>query len=145
MAREAAARGDQPYGAVLVDAGGSVLAEAGNTIVTMTDCTAHAELNLVRRLGGLPALVLAGATLHASTEPCAIRWCGLLERDRPGRVRAIERAALWRGVARLAQGAAAVQPRGVSGWGAPVTVAGPLLEDEAAEVVAEWAAGRAGG
>ena len=26
----------------------------------------------------------------------------------------------------------------------PVTVSGPLLEDEAAEVVAEWAVGRAG-
>jgi tRNA(Arg) A34 adenosine deaminase TadA len=55
LARAAEARGDQPYGAVLVDAAGSVLAEAGNTIVTTADPTAHAELNLVRRIGRVPA------------------------------------------------------------------------------------------
>ena len=146
VAREAAARGDQPYGAVLVDAGGSVLAEAGNTIVTTADCTAHAELNLVRRLGGLPAPVLASATLYASTEPCAmcagaVYWSGI------GRVVfGLSNARLYGEVLRGSPKALRLSSREVFAAGErPVTVAGPLLEDEAAEVVAEWAAGRAGG
>ena len=71
-ARAAVAGGDQPYGAVLVGASGRLLAEAGNSIASGADCTAHAELNLIRGLGARPAAGLAGATLYASTEPCAM-------------------------------------------------------------------------
>ena len=116
------------------------------TANTTADCTAHAELNLVRWLGGLPAPVLAGATLHASTEPCAmcagaVYWSGI------GRVVfGLSNARLYGEVLRGSPKALQLSSREVFAAGErPVTVAGPLLEDEAAEVVAEWAAGRAGG
>ena len=140
-ARAAAARGDEPYGAVLVDASGILLAEAGNSIVTTADCTAHAELNLIRRLGEHPAAILAGATLYASTEPCAmcagaLYWSGI------GRlVFGLSNARLYSEVLPGSPEALHLPSRAVLAEGErKVAVVGPLLEDEAAAVVAEWAA-----
>lgn len=48
-ARRARQRGDQPFGAVLVDAQGNVLLEGENTVATQHDCTGHAESNLMRK------------------------------------------------------------------------------------------------
>lgn len=80
MARE---RGNHPFGALLVGADGEVLAEAENSVVIDQDCTAHAELNLVRLASGrYDGDTLAGSTLFSSTEPCimcagAIHWSGI--------------------------------------------------------------------
>jgi tRNA(Arg) A34 adenosine deaminase TadA len=50
-----------------------VLATAENTARTSGDPTAHAETNLVREVAGrLSREQLAGTTLYASTEPCAM-------------------------------------------------------------------------
>jgi len=75
--------GNHPFGAILVDAAGSVVAEAGNTVVSDGDVTAHAETNLVRIAGARwsPAK-LAAHTLYSSCEPCAmctgaIFWAGI--------------------------------------------------------------------
>lgn len=82
LAAEAAARGDDPFGALLV-ADGRVVFTAGNTVYTGRDLTRHAELNLVSGAAqALPADLLAQATLYTSTEPCvmcsgAIYWAGL--------------------------------------------------------------------
>ncbi|BBG01055.1 MULTISPECIES: nucleoside deaminase [Pseudonocardia] len=65
LAGQARARGDHPFGAVLLDAAGVVLGEARNTVVSDRDPTAHAELALLRAVPG-------GATLCASAEPCAM-------------------------------------------------------------------------
>jgi tRNA(adenine34) deaminase len=79
-AREA---GNQPYGAVLADAQGQVLAEGVNTQVTSADCTAHAEINLVRDVSTrISRETLARCTVYASGEPCAmcagaIYWAGI--------------------------------------------------------------------
>ncbi len=72
LAREARARGDGAFGAVLLAAGGAGgVFEARNTAPTTGDASAHAEMNALReaakRRGG-PAL--KGATLYASCEPC---------------------------------------------------------------------------
>jgi tRNA(Arg) A34 adenosine deaminase TadA len=143
LARAAEARGDQPYGAVLVDASGILLAEAGNSIVTTADCTAHAELNLIRRLGEQPTALLAGATLYASTEPCAmcagaVYWSGI------GRlVFGLSNARLYGEVLRGSPEALHLPSRAVLAAGErKLEVVGPLLEDEAAAIVAPWAAGR---
>ncbi|MBL8831285.1 MAG: nucleoside deaminase [Rhodospirillales bacterium] len=65
--------GDEPYGAVVVAANGSVIAEARNTQNTTRDPTAHAEANAVRHLkGAVPRDRLEGATIYASGEPCAL-------------------------------------------------------------------------
>ena len=70
---EAAARGDYPFGAVLVDATGDVVASAGNTMVTGRDLTAHAEINLLRSASARLELDdLATCTLYVSAEPCAM-------------------------------------------------------------------------
>ena len=79
-AREA---GNQPYGAVLADAQGRVLAEGVNTQVTSADCTAHAEMNLVRDVSlRISRETLARCIVYASGEPCAmcagaIYWAGI--------------------------------------------------------------------
>lgn len=83
LAREARERGDHPFGALLADGAGAVLAEARNSVVTGRDVTGHAELNLVRLAWAqLEPEVVAAATLYTSTEPCAmcagaIYWAGI--------------------------------------------------------------------
>lgn len=83
LARLARERGNHPFGALLVDEQGAVLLEAQNTVVTESDCTGHAETNLMREASRrLPAKTLARCTLYTSTEPCAmcagaIYWGGV--------------------------------------------------------------------
>jgi tRNA(adenine34) deaminase len=83
LSRRAREAGDQPYGAVLADAHGQVLAEGVNTQVTCADCTAHAEMNLVRDVSmRISREALARCTVYASGEPCpmcagAIYWAGI--------------------------------------------------------------------
>ncbi|PTL84398.1 nucleoside deaminase [Vitiosangium sp. GDMCC 1.1324] len=73
LARKARARGDHPFGSVLVDVGGKVLLEGENTVETTRDCTGHAESNLMREATQRYAPeLLADCTLYASTEPCAM-------------------------------------------------------------------------
>lgn len=72
-ARAAAAAGEVPVGAVLVDEQGQVLARAHNLVERLHDPTAHAELLAIRdaaqRLG---TKRLQGATLYVTLEPCAM-------------------------------------------------------------------------
>ena len=130
--RSARRRGDMPYGAVLADATGNFLLAAQNTQVSEHDITGHAELNLLRqasrRFG--PA-ALAGGTVFASGEPCAM--CA--------------GAIYWSGVSRVvfALGAAAMQRLDPSDSATalpdcrsilrnadrPMEIVGPCLEDEA--------------
>ena len=80
LARMARQRGNHPFGALIVAADGSIVAEAGNTVTT-DGPTGHAELNAIRAVPGAAAS-LAAATLYASTEPCAMcagatYWAGV--------------------------------------------------------------------
>lgn len=83
MADRARARGNRPFGAVIVGADGAVLAEASNANGETGDCTAHAEVSAIRLASPRHAReVLAGATLYASAEPCvmcagAIFWSNI--------------------------------------------------------------------
>ena len=71
-AREAAAAGDVPVGAVVVR-GGEVLARAGNRTVRDQDPTAHAELLAIRQAAAaLGTWRLDACTLYVSLEPCAM-------------------------------------------------------------------------
>ena len=49
-AQRAADEGNYPFGAVIADAQGNVIAAAHNTQNSDSDPTAHAEINLIRRL-----------------------------------------------------------------------------------------------
>lgn len=136
LADAARQSGSAPYGALVAAADGSVVAERGNTSgLADGDPTQHAELvstaDAWRILGydGMNA-----ATLYASTEPC-VMCAG---------------AAYWTGIGRVVYGlssgrlleftgddrahaAFAMPCRDILEHGSrPVTVLGPLLEDEAA-------------
>jgi tRNA(adenine34) deaminase len=71
-AREAAARGEVPIGAVVV-LDQKIIARAGNRTITHCDPTAHAEIlalrDAARRIGNYRVL---GATLYVTIEPCAM-------------------------------------------------------------------------
>jgi tRNA(adenine34) deaminase len=73
-AERAAARGEVPVGAVLVDAAtGAVLAEAGNRTEELADPTAHAEMLVLRAAAaarGRPRL--DNCDLYVTLEPCAM-------------------------------------------------------------------------
>ena len=99
-ARSAAATGDVPIGAVLVDADGAELARACNAREATGDPTAHAELLVLRaaamRLGQGRAAQgtgrgsagqwrLTGTTLAVTVEPCTM-CAGALVAARVGRL-----------------------------------------------------------
>jgi tRNA(adenine34) deaminase len=71
-AREAAARGEVPVGAVLV-LDGRIVARAGNRTRERNDPTAHAEMLAIRdACAALGRERLAGADLYVTLEPCAM-------------------------------------------------------------------------
>lgn len=73
-ARAAAARGDVPVGAVVVEvSSGEVLAAAGNRVEADTDPTAHAEVLALRSAASaLGSPRLTGCDLYVTLEPCAM-------------------------------------------------------------------------
>jgi tRNA(Arg) A34 adenosine deaminase TadA len=70
----AAARGEVPVGAVLVEAGtGAVLARAGNRTEELHDPTAHAEMLVLRAAAALRGNARLGdCDLYVTLEPCAM-------------------------------------------------------------------------
>ena len=86
-ARAAAARGETPVGAALVDpADGRVLARAGNRTRELADPTAHAEILVIRDACALLGSErLPGLDLWVTLEPCAM-CAGAIAAARIGRV-----------------------------------------------------------
>ena len=73
QAEAAAARGEVPVGAVVVDANGAVLAQAGNRTRELADPTAHAEMLAIRAAcQALGSERLGDADLYVTLEPCAM-------------------------------------------------------------------------
>jgi tRNA(adenine34) deaminase len=137
VAKAALDAGNAPFGAVLVDAGGTELLRAENTAVVTRDVTGHAEINAVREATPrIDRSVLAGSTMYASSEPCAmcaasIFWAGI------GRVVFGMSSARLRTLLELPEGTPwldlschEVAARGHNQF----TVIGPVLEDEAESV-----------
>lgn len=84
LAREARASGNPPFGSLLVDADGTVVAEDRNTSLTDGDITAHPELKLAR-WPARNAPDARGVTMYTSCEPCPM--CrGAIDRSGIGRV-----------------------------------------------------------
>lgn len=72
-ARAAAARGEVPVGAVVTDAAGTVLAQAGNEVEARRDPSAHAEVLALRAAAAATGdKLLSEATLWVTLEPCAM-------------------------------------------------------------------------
>lgn len=134
-ARKAMERGNHPFGAVLVDARGQVLMEAGNAFMPSRDGTAHAERLLCTDASiAFGEDVLKHCTLYSSAEPCAM--CA--------------GAIYWAGIGRLVYGLGEQRLKAITGAHPEnptldmpcrnvfaagqkvIDVIGPLLEDEAA-------------
>ncbi|HXR98730.1 MAG TPA: nucleoside deaminase [Terriglobales bacterium] len=83
QARLGIARGQSPFGALIVSPLGVVIAAAHNRVWAATDPTAHAEVNAIRAAARrLRRIDLAGHTLYSTCEPCpmcmaAIHWAKL--------------------------------------------------------------------
>lgn len=83
VAQAARDAGHHPFGAVLAGPDGAVLMEAGNEHGGAGDRTGHAERVLMTRASlAYDAGFLAGCTLYASAEPCAMcagaaYWAGV--------------------------------------------------------------------
>ena len=72
QAEHAGAGGDLPFGAVLVDARGEILARAEDRIERDRDFTSHAECMVVRAAARVVGPDLSGCTLYSNGEPCAM-------------------------------------------------------------------------
>ncbi len=85
-ARQAAADDEVPVGAVVV-CGGKVIARAHNLTETLTDCTAHAEMQAVTSAAAyLGGKYLTGCTLYVTVEQClmcagALGWSQISRRQ----------------------------------------------------------------
>lgn len=83
LAEQAKAKGDHPFGSILVDAQGEILMEDENTQVTDNDITGHPELKIAKRAAAAyDADFLKSCTMYNSAEPCtmctgAIYWSGI--------------------------------------------------------------------
>jgi len=86
-AQAAAARGEAPIGAVVVDpARGEVVARAGNGPIARHDPTAHAEILALRAAAEARGNYrLTGLTLFVTLEPCAM-CAGAISHARIGRL-----------------------------------------------------------
>ncbi len=138
LAREARADGRHPFGALIVNEHGeTVVAALNNAVRPKGDPTQHAETVACAEAARLlPEAELAKCTLYTSTEPCAmcagaIYWTGI------GRVVfALAETGLARYTGSHHENPTLDLPcREVFARGQkPITVAGPLLEQEAGKV-----------
>jgi tRNA(adenine34) deaminase len=72
LARDAAARGEVPVGAIVVR-DGAIVGRGGNAPIAHTDPTAHAEIAALREAArALGNYRLPGCTLYVTLEPCAM-------------------------------------------------------------------------
>ena len=84
LAETSVTRGGRPFGAVVCDGDGRIVAEAGSVApVDPRDWTAHSEMQALRAASAvLDWEALGQATIYASGEPCpmcaaAIYWCNV--------------------------------------------------------------------
>ncbi|WP_416676383.1 nucleoside deaminase [Egbenema bharatensis] len=84
VAIEAAEKSETPYGAVIAQ-GSQIIEVAGNSVFPDNDPTAHAEVNVIRKLAMRSGTKsLEGYTLYTTYEPCpmcaaACLWANLSE------------------------------------------------------------------
>ena len=82
---ESVKRGGGPFGCVIVDAMGRVVAEGHNQVTLTNDPTAHAEITVIREACRLrETTTLPDCVLYSSCEPCpmclaATYWAGIPE------------------------------------------------------------------
>ncbi|WP_431283858.1 deaminase [Humitalea sp. 24SJ18S-53] len=137
LAGAARARGDRPFAAVIADADGTVLAEAGSTQGSSGDGTlAHSEMNACQAAitAAIPRDTLRASTIYSSGEPCAMCSAAIFYTGIGRVVFGLSAAAILHlrnaqpHTAGLSLSCTAVLATAAE----PVTVVGPCLEDEGA-------------
>ena len=123
LAAEAAARGDDPFGSVLVSREGEVLAERSNRVVTSGDITAHPELRLAQWSSAhMTPEQRSESTMYTSGEHCPM--CAA--------------AQIWAGIGRLVFVLSAAQIREVSSSDVSINLtAREIVERSNADVAVE--------
>jgi len=85
VCRAGIAAGQSPFGAVIAEADGTIVAKSHNRVRMSCDATAHAEVAAIREAcKALGAIDLAGHVIATTCEPCpmcaaAIHWANLDE------------------------------------------------------------------
>ncbi|MCK3656337.1 tRNA adenosine(34) deaminase TadA [Pasteurellaceae bacterium Macca] len=86
LAENAEGEGEIPVGAVLVDKDGNILGEGWNRSISLSDPTAHAEIQAIRMAGQkLGNYRLLDTTLYVTLEPCTM-CAGAILHSRIGRL-----------------------------------------------------------
>ncbi len=86
LAAAGRAAGEEPFGSLLVDAQGTVLAEDYNTVKADHDISAHPEFKLAKWASvNLAPQTAASVTMYTSCQPCAM-CSGAIDRSGLGRV-----------------------------------------------------------
>jgi tRNA(Arg) A34 adenosine deaminase TadA len=135
IAQSAREHGNHPFGALLADKAGNILLEAETTVETDSDCTGHAETNLMRKASKkYTPEELQNFTLYTSTEPCPMCSGAIFWGDVGHVVYALSEEGLYEITGEtpyeLALPCREVFSRGTHS----VEVEGPLLEEEARQV-----------
>lgn len=84
VAAEGVTVGDPPFGAVIVDAHGQIVAREHDRVISLRDWTRHAETDVVRAACVVRGPDLRGCTLVTTCEPCPMcytaAWLAGIER-----------------------------------------------------------------
>ncbi|KAB1190740.1 nucleoside deaminase [Haloferax sp. MBLA0078] len=132
LAREAAARGDEPFGSVLVLDDTIVMSES-NRIETETDIRYHPELHLAyRACREYDSKTRAEMVMYTSTEPCPMCSGGMLTAGFNSVVYSVSSDE----IARITGRELSVNSTDV--LGGVTDVVGPLLNDEGRQVHEEY-------
>ena len=135
LAREAAAAGEVPVGAVLVREG-EVLGEGRNQPIAQHDASAHAEMVALRAAGrAAENYRLPGSTLYVTLEPCPM-CAGALVHAR------VERVVFAAADPRTGAGGSVFDLMRDARLNHRCVVEGGLLEDESAALLREFFAAR---
>lgn len=136
LAAEARARGDRPFGVVIADAAGQVLAEGRSTQGAGGGGTlAHSEMNACQAAiaAGVPRPALRAATAYCSGEPCAMCAAALFYTGLGRVVYGLSNAAILhlRNAQPHTAGLSITCREVLAGAAEPVEIVGPCLEAEA--------------
>lgn len=135
LAREAAERGDEPFGSLLV-LDDEIVMEARNAVNTADDLREHPELTLAARAAReLTPDERARTVMYTSTEPCAMCSGGIYHAG----LGAVGYSVSAERVAELAGGDFAVPSSDVFAYGSrEIQVFGPVLGAAGADVHREF-------
>jgi tRNA(adenine34) deaminase len=70
IAQRGLAVGEPPFGALVVDPSGNVIAEVSDQVRTLRDLTRHAEIEAIRLAAAARGPDLTGCSLVTTVEPC---------------------------------------------------------------------------